>query len=84
MFWDDFHTLFELYFPMKKMKFNKNKHKINNYMTKGLLISRNNKIILQKKAIAKPNLFYNAYKNYRNIFNRTIRLSKQMFLDDNF
>ena len=53
-------------------------------MTKGLLISRNNKLTLHKKAPANPNLFYNSYKLYRNVFNRIIRASKQMYLDDNF
>ena len=53
-------------------------------MTKGLLISRNNKLTLQKKALANPNQFYNSYKLYRNVFNRIIRASKQMYLDDNF
>ena len=27
LFWDEFYTLFELHFPIKKMKFNKNVHK---------------------------------------------------------
>ena len=83
-FWNDFHALFELHFPLKKTKLNRNIHKIHNYMTKGLLISRNNKLTLHKKALANPNLFYNSYKLYRNVFNRIIRASKQMYLDDNF
>ena len=83
-FWNDFHALFELHFPLKKTKLNRNIHKIHNYMTKGLLISRNNKLTLHKKALANPNLFYNSYKLYRNVFNRIIRANKQMYLDDNF
>ena len=47
-FWNDFYALFELHFPLKKMKFNRNVQKIHNYMTKGLLISRNNKLTLKK------------------------------------
>lgn len=48
-FWTTFHTLFELHFPLKKSKFNRNIHKANNFMTIGLLTSRKNKNILQKK-----------------------------------
>jgi hypothetical protein len=39
-FWDDFKQIFDLCFPCVKTKFNKNLHKINNFMTRGLLISR--------------------------------------------
>jgi len=31
-FWGDFTDLYNLYFPLTKFKFNKNVHKINNYM----------------------------------------------------
>ena len=48
-FWDVFHTLFELHFPLIKVKLNRNVHNVNNFMTKGLLISRKNKNLLQKK-----------------------------------
>ena len=33
LFWHDFMTLFNLRFPLKKVKFNKNVHKIQNFMT---------------------------------------------------
>jgi hypothetical protein len=39
-FWEIFNTLYDLHFPLKNVKFNKNVHKINNFMTKGLLVSR--------------------------------------------
>ena len=48
-FWNDFHTLFELHFPLIKVKFNRNVHKKNNFLTKGLLISRATKILSTKK-----------------------------------
>ena len=56
-FWEDFHTLFELHFPLTKVKLNKNVHNVNNFMTKGLLISRKNKNLLQKKALIEPLLY---------------------------
>jgi hypothetical protein len=43
--WDIFNTLYDLHFPLKNVKINKNVHKINNFMTKGLLVSRKNKML---------------------------------------
>ena len=83
-FWNDFHTLFELHFPLIKVKFNRNVHKKNNFMTKGLLISRATKNTLHKKAIINPTLYNEHYKKYRNIFNSLIRISKQKCTDENF
>ena len=54
IFWNDFITLFELHFPLKKVKLNKNIHKIQNFMTTGLLTSRKTKIELYKKSLADP------------------------------
>ena len=83
-FWEDFHTLFELHFPLIKVKLNRNVHNVNNFMTKGLLISRKNKNLLQKKALIEPLLYNERYKNYRNIFNSLVRASKQKTVDENF
>jgi hypothetical protein len=47
-FSDDFKTLFDLNFPFKTTLFNKNIHRISNFMTTWLLISRDNKIRLHK------------------------------------
>ena len=83
-FWNDFHTLFELHFPLVKVKFNRNVQKKNYFMTKGLLISRTTKNNLHKKAINNPLLYSEHYKKYRNLFNSLIRISKQKNLDENF
>ena len=83
-FWDDFHSLFELHFPLIHVKFNRNVHKINNFMTKGLLISRTTKNTLHKKSLVDQNLYSEHYKRYRNIFNSLVRISKQKSLDENF
>ena len=50
IFWEDFQHLFELSFPKKKVKVNKNKHPLNRFMSKGLLISRRTKLKLARKA----------------------------------
>jgi exonuclease III len=48
-FWNDFNTLFELHFPLTKTRLNRNIHKVNEFMTAGLLVSRKNKNTLHKK-----------------------------------
>ena len=55
LFWTDFKMLYDQNFPVKKTKFNKNLHKICNYMTQGLLVSRQSKIKLHKISIQSPN-----------------------------
>ena len=85
IFWDTFKTLFDLNFPLSKKKFNKNYHKINGYMTKGLLISRSTKIKLLKISVNNPtaeNL--NAYRKFRNLFTKIMRASKKLYFDTNF
>ena len=84
-FWDTFKTLFDLNFPIGRTKFNKNYHKINGYMTKGLLVSRSTKLKLLKNSANNPspeNL--NAYRNFRNIYTKTLRASKKLYFNANF
>ena len=72
------------FLPIKK-KFNKNYHKINGYMTQGLLISRRTKLNLLKKSVNEPsesNIEY--YKNFRNIYTKTLRASRKLYFDSNF
>ncbi len=83
-FWNLFNTLFELQFPLCKVKFNKNIHQINNFMTPGLIISRKTKNKLHKKALCSPNQYNDHYKTYRNIYNRLIKASKQLYLEMKF
>ena len=53
-------------------------------MTTGLLISRAHKNLLQKKSLVNPLQYHEYYKKYRNIYNSTLKISKQMYLDSNF
>jgi hypothetical protein len=41
-FHDTFFNLYELIFPIKHVKFNRNKHKLEQWITNGLLVSRKN------------------------------------------
>jgi len=82
-FWATFEALYDIYFPLTHSKFNRNIHNINDYMTKGLLISRTNKNLLHKKYLKTPSaLNENAYKSYRNLYNTLIRKSKKIHLSD--
>ncbi len=49
-YWDIFKPLYDEHFPDFLAKFNKNKHKINGFMTQELLDMRSMKLDLQKEA----------------------------------
>ena len=84
-FMDTWSFLFDLYFPLKYVKFNKNYHKKNDFMTTGLLISRLHKLTLYKKYIqSQDNADEKRYKLYRNIYNSTIRAAKKLHFDKKF
>ena len=84
-FMDTWSFLFDLYFPLKYVKFNKNYHKKNDFMTAGLLISRLNKLSLYKKFIkSQDSADANRYKLYRNLYNSTIRAAKKLHFDQKF
>jgi hypothetical protein len=83
-FWNDFSVLYDLHFPLRKIKFNVNYHKIKSYMTTGLLTSRRKKLDLQKKALLNPDMYSAMYRNYRNMYNTVLRASKKLHIDDNF
>jgi hypothetical protein len=79
-FWDIFKFFFDINFPLKGKKFNKNLHKLNEFMTKGLLTSRLTKINLHKLAVPTPTVEnVDKYKSYRNMYNKLLRASKKAF-----
>ena len=58
-FWDSFNTVFELQFPLITKKFNKNIHKLQPFMTKGLLASGRTKyklLLISKENSSVENL----------------------------
>ena len=84
LFWQDFKTLYNLHFPLKQVKFNKNLHSTNKFMTGGLLISRSNKNRLHKLSITSRSIENSTtYRNYRNIYNSVLRASKKIFFREN-
>ena len=53
-FWSLYSTLFDLHFPWVTSNFNRNVHKISNFMTVGLLTSRKTKLKLLKLSLTVP------------------------------
>ena len=67
---------------MVSKKVNRNKHKVEKWMTKGLIISRNIKNKLRLKSLKFPTLTYiKEYKQYRNLYNCLIRKTKEMHIN---
>jgi hypothetical protein len=79
-FSDTFLSLYDVYFPLTRKKFNKNYHKIEPWITGGLLVSRRNKILLAKNCHLFPSVEgTNSYKRYLNMYNLLLRESKKMY-----
>jgi len=85
IFSDIFLNFYDLHFPVKTRKFNRNFHKIEPWMTNGLLISRKNKLKLSSLSSRNPTaLNVQNYTNYRNLYNRILKAAKRKFYDDEF
>jgi hypothetical protein len=79
-FIQQFNEFYELSFPLRKMRRNKNKHKLEGFMTEGLLRCRNKKYELSSFSIKHPTLInINTYNSYRNCFNRVIKTAKKLY-----
>ena len=73
-----FNTLYDLHFAWATVKFNCNIHKIAEFMTQGLLMSRLTKVRLLKLSHTDPTpTNKDKYKQYRKIYNTLIRASKK-------
>ena len=80
-----FNEMFDLYFPLRKIKFNKNIHKKSPFMTKGLMISRQTKFKLSKKSIKQPTqLNIENFKKYRTLYNKLINAAKKLYYETAF
>ena len=84
LFWNSWSTLYNLHFPVKKSKFNKNFHKIQDFISKGLLTSRRTKLSLYQDYLSSRNpQKFEIYKNYRNLYNKLIREAKNCMMKRN-
>ncbi len=82
-FWMEFKQLYDICFPVVTTKFNRNIHKINGYMTSGLLISRSNKFKFHKTALCDPlPVNVEKYRTYINIYNTLVPKSKCLYFED--
>ena len=82
-FSEKYSTLFELYFPKKRVKLNKNTQPINLFMTPGLLISRKVKLKLARKAKKSPTAAnVQKSRNFRNIYNKTLNACKKLYFQN--
>ena len=77
-----FLLFYNLYFPLRSVKFNRKFHKINPWMSSGILISRQKKINLCSLSIKNPtHSNIDAFKKYRNVFNSVVRASKKLYFE---
>jgi len=77
-----FNNLYELYFPVKKIKFNRNLHSLEPWMSTGLLISRTQKFKLASSASRDPtDAATTLFKNYRNLYNTLIKAAKKLYYE---
>ena len=78
-----FKAQFDSHFPLKPVKKHLNTVPQNPFMTKALLISRKKKLALHKRFKSKPtNVNKEKYTTYRNMYNRLIRTSKKMYIEN--
>jgi hypothetical protein len=83
LFWTDFKTFFDLHFPLKRQKFNKNFHSKNKFITQGILVSRMRKNELLKLHVkSRTPESKEIYSNYRNMYNKIVRASKKLYYRD--
>jgi hypothetical protein len=77
-FWSTFKVLFDMYVPTVTVRLNRNYHRVNGFMTKGLMISRRNKVRLLKISLVEPTAENSSkFKAYRNLYNKLIRIAKK-------
>lgn len=79
-FSDVFESLYNLHFPKRTIKFNRNHHNLEPWLTSGLLISRSRKIKLSSIFSKNPtNSNSILYKTYRGVYNLTVRAAKKLY-----
>ena len=75
-----FFELYEICFPVSRVKINKKFHPVNPFMSKALLVSRAQNLKLSQVAKRFPtDVNKNIYKSYRLIYNRLVRAAKKNY-----
>jgi hypothetical protein len=79
-FWNRYKNCHDVCFPLKRVRFNKNIHKKNPFMTFGLLTSRNTKNKLHKVAVSEPTEEnVQRYKRFKAVYFRVLRGAKKLY-----
>ena len=74
-------SLINIFYPDSDKKFNSNIHKIEPWMTVGILTSRLKKATLYKLQLKSPTVsICSNYKTFRNLYNTVIRSAKKNLL----
>jgi hypothetical protein len=82
LFSDTFFNLYDLHFPLREIRFNVNKHAVEPWMSKGLLVSRTKKFELASISAKNPSaVTISTFKNYRNLYNRILRAAKKLYYE---
>ena len=77
-----FSALHEIHLPNVTKKFNKNYHKIEPWLTGGILTSRRTKISLEKKHFKNPTVASLSYlKTFRNLYTKILREAKKIYFE---
>ena len=83
LFIDQWNFFFEQSFPLKKVDINRNKFPINQFFTRGLIVSRNKKNDLYNTFLTtRDPLSKSTYMKYRNCYNRTVRLAQCLYYNN--
>ncbi len=78
-FWNIYLENYNRTFALKRLRFNKNINKRQNFITRGILVSRKTKQVLHKKAIGPSAENIAKYKNFKTIYQRVIRAAKKLY-----
>jgi hypothetical protein len=78
-FWNIYTDTHNKNFPLSRKRFNRNIHRRHQFMTAGLLVSRNTKNKLHKMSIVNPLPdIIQRYKNFKTIYFRVLRAAKKL------
>jgi hypothetical protein len=82
IFENNFTNFFNLYFPKRTEKINRNYAKLEPWITNGILTSRRTKLRLHKIYLKKRTVpDFNTFRTYRNLYNTTIRHAKKLYFE---
>ena len=74
-----------MHFPTERIKFNKNVHKIEPWITHGILTSRKHKLFLRDSFLKSPTAINKmAYHRYRDLYNNIVKDAKKLYYENKF